>query len=76
LYYRDAVAAFVFFDLTQRKTLEAVASWKEDIDNKVMLPNKQRIPVYLIGNKRDLEDERQVSMEQALRVKKALGFQH
>eukprot|EP01006_Ploeotia_vitrea_P029788 TRINITY_DN62259_c0_g1_i2.p1 TRINITY_DN62259_c0_g1~~TRINITY_DN62259_c0_g1_i2.p1 ORF type:complete len:227 (-),score=119.75 TRINITY_DN62259_c0_g1_i2:48-728(-) len=74
LYYRDAVAAFVFFDLTKRKTLEGVASWKQDLDNKVLLANDQPIPVFLIGSKADLEETYEVTEEEARRVMKALGF--
>ena len=35
MYYRDAAAAFVVFDLTRIATFEAAAKWKDDLDMKV-----------------------------------------
>lgn len=35
VYYRDAVAAFIVFDVTKASTFAAVQKWKEDIDRKV-----------------------------------------
>ena len=35
VYYRDAAAAFVVFDLTRIATFEAAAKWKDDLDMKV-----------------------------------------
>ncbi len=33
VYYKEAVGAFVVFDLTRNSSFEAVKRWKEDIDN-------------------------------------------
>lgn len=35
VYYKDAVAAFIVFDVTKASTFAAVQKWKEDIDRKV-----------------------------------------
>ena len=35
VYYKEAVAAFIVFDVTRVSTFEAVAKWKADIDSKV-----------------------------------------
>lgn len=34
VYYRDADAAVIVFDLTAQRTFEAVAKWKADVDDK------------------------------------------
>ena len=39
------------FDVTQSKTFEAVQMWKEDVDNKLLLPNGKHIPAVLLANK-------------------------
>lgn len=39
------------FDVTRASTFEAVQKWKNDLDNKVMLPNGAPIPVVLLANK-------------------------
>merc|ERR1712000_145609 len=55
VYYREAVGAFVVFDVTRVATFEAVQKWKSDIDSKVTLPPDDRpIPVVLLANKCDL----------------------
>lgn len=57
IYYRDAVGAVVVFDLSEPGSMESAVKWKADLDEKVFLPNGERIPVWLIGNKVDLVDE-------------------
>jgi small GTP-binding protein len=55
VYYKEAVGAFVVFDVTRTSTFEAVKKWKADIDAKVMIPGTdQPIPVVLLANKIDL----------------------
>jgi len=55
VYYKEAVGAFVVFDVTRISTYEAVKKWKGDIDVKVTIPNSpDPIPVVLLANKIDL----------------------
>jgi Ras-related protein Rab-32 len=35
VYYKEAVGAFIVFDVTRASTFEAVHKWKHDIDSKV-----------------------------------------
>ena len=51
VYYKEAVGAFVVFDVTRLSTFEAVQMWKADLDNKVLLPNGKAIPAVLLANK-------------------------
>uniref|UniRef100_A0A8C2ZKU0 Ras-related protein Rab n=1 Tax=Cyclopterus lumpus TaxID=8103 RepID=A0A8C2ZKU0_CYCLU len=44
VYYKEAVGAFVVFDVTRGSTLEAVSKWKHDLDSKVKLANGNPIP--------------------------------
>lgn len=57
VYYKEAVGAFVVFDVTRLSTFEAVQMWKADLDNKVLLPNGKAIPAVLLANKCDLASE-------------------
>ncbi|KAF9184044.1 rab32, member RAS oncoprotein [Haplosporangium sp. Z 11] len=57
VYYKEAVAALVVYDVTRPKTFEAVSKWKADLDSKVTLPGGDPIPVVLLANKTDLQDE-------------------
>jgi small GTP-binding protein len=55
VYFKEAVGAFVVFDVTQPKTLEMAVHWKKDIDSKVKVGEDQKnIPVVLLANKIDL----------------------
>lgn len=53
VYYREAMGAFIVFDVTRPTTFEAVVKWKEDLDSKVMLANGQSIAAVLLANKCD-----------------------
>lgn len=51
VYYKEAVAAYVVFDVTRNITFENALKWKEDIDAKVFLSDESPIPVVLLANK-------------------------
>ncbi|KAL4661043.1 ras-related protein Rab-32 [Arapaima gigas] len=53
VYYKEAVGAFVVFDVTRASTFEAVSKWKHDLDSKVKLANGNPIPSVLLANKCD-----------------------
>ncbi|XP_055320612.1 ras-related protein Rab-32 isoform X4 [Sitodiplosis mosellana] len=53
VYYKEAVGAFIVFDVTRSATFDAVIKWKQDLDSKVQLPNGSPIPCILIANKCD-----------------------
>eukprot|EP01091_Cochliopodium_minus_P006721 TRINITY_DN1671_c0_g1_i1.p1 TRINITY_DN1671_c0_g1~~TRINITY_DN1671_c0_g1_i1.p1 ORF type:complete len:146 (-),score=18.92 TRINITY_DN1671_c0_g1_i1:103-540(-) len=44
VYYKEAVGAFVVFDLTRMETFNVVHKWKRDIDDKVKLQDDSPIP--------------------------------
>eukprot|EP01010_Urceolus_cornutus_P000961 NODE_1474_length_893_cov_276.994076_g1141_i0.p2 GENE.NODE_1474_length_893_cov_276.994076_g1141_i0~~NODE_1474_length_893_cov_276.994076_g1141_i0.p2 ORF type:complete len:207 (+),score=38.05 NODE_1474_length_893_cov_276.994076_g1141_i0:67-687(+) len=54
VYYQAAVGALVVYDVSRSDTFDAVAKWKQDIDNKVFLPDHSHIPCVLVANKCDL----------------------
>jgi len=66
VYYKEAVGAFVVFDVTRVSTFEAVTKWKSDIESKVTIPGTDiPIPVVLLANKIDLaKDEFSKNKEQ------------
>ena len=51
IYYKNAVGAFIVFDVTNLSTFEKVQMWKSDLDYKVLLPNGKPIPAVLLANK-------------------------
>ena len=61
-YYRRANVAFVVFDLTVRASFEALPTWIETYYKNG--PEDQK-NIILIGNKKDLVDQRQITQEEA-----------
>ncbi|CAJ1063897.1 ras-related protein Rab-38 [Xyrichtys novacula] len=53
VYYREAMGAFIVFDVTRHTTFEAVVKWKEDLDSKLTLADGQSIATVLLANKCD-----------------------
>jgi len=53
VYYKEAVAALIVFDCTRQSTFDAVLTWKNDLDSKVLLPNGDPVPCLLLSNKCD-----------------------
>ena len=60
-YYRGAAGALLVYDVTRRATYNHLTSWLTDARN---LTNPNTV-IVLIGNKVDMEDQRDVSHEEA-----------
>jgi len=56
IYYKNAVGAFIVFDVDDIKTWQGVSNWRDDIKEK--LYPEEDIPILLIGNKSDLLHDR------------------
>eukprot|EP00051_Salpingoeca_urceolata_P027674 m.482706 g.482706 ORF g.482706 m.482706 type:complete len:202 (-) comp22642_c0_seq1:133-738(-) len=56
VYYQQATACVIVFDITRKSTFQAVLRWKQDLDAKTALPNGEPLPCLLIANKCDLPD--------------------
>ncbi|CAO3563267.1 unnamed protein product [Mortierella alpina] len=64
VYYKEAVAALVVYDVTRPKTFEAVKRWKADLDAKVSLPcGGGPIHTILLANKTDLHTNASAGLE-------------
>ena len=51
VFFREAVACIITYEVELPSSFESSQSWKEDLDAKVRLPNGDRIPTVLLGNK-------------------------
>jgi len=60
-YYRGAAGALMVYDITRRSTYNHLNSWLSDAKN---LTNPNTV-IYLIGNKADMDAQRDVTYEEA-----------
>ena len=60
-YYKSAQAIIILYDITDQSTFDHVKNWMVEIDKFA----KQGVLRVIVGNKKDLEDKRQVSEEVA-----------
>lgn len=67
-YAEGADIAFIMYDITNRPSFASIYDWKEDL-----IEFAGNVPFIIIGNKVDLEAERQVPTEEATRIYSELG---
>jgi len=71
-FYEGASAAFIVIDRTRPNNLESVKTWYKDIKESV----PRNIPVVIVGNKSDLQEEVAISEEEIKVVAKELSFHY
>ncbi len=69
LYYKGSMGCIILFDLTNRESFEHIPKWMEEVKKE-----SGSIPMLLVGNKKDLIDERVISREEAEEIAKDLNM--
>ncbi|XP_018540688.1 ras-related protein Rab-19 [Lates calcarifer] len=69
-YYRSAHGAMIAYDITRRCTFDSVTHWIKEVEQY----GAANVVLALIGNKCDLEEERQVQFEEACNLAKEKGI--
>ncbi|MFX1449208.1 MAG: Rab family GTPase [Promethearchaeota archaeon] len=69
-FYQGADGLLLIFDLTRLKTLNSIPDWYKDIKNYL----KKDIQGFIVGNKNDLVDNRQIKEKSALKIAKELNL--
>ena len=59
-YYKGAKGAFVVYDITRKASFESIDKWINDLKAAA----DKKLTIVVIGNKCDLEDQRQITKEQ------------
>jgi Ras-related protein Rab-1A len=67
-YYRGASACLIMFALNEKSSYDSIPTWLAEFRKHI--PDAS-VPIALAGNKKDLEDQRQVSTEEAKTLAKA-----
>ena len=58
-YYKGAKGAFIVYDITRKESFDNVTKWAEQLKSSA----DKNLTIIIIGNKIDLEDQRQVKTE-------------
>ncbi|XP_052796840.1 ras-related protein Ral-A-like isoform X1 [Mya arenaria] len=61
-YFRSGEGFLCVFSITEQESFQATAEFREQI---LRVKNDDNIPFLLVGNKADLDDKRQVTLEEA-----------
>ncbi|CAB3361291.1 Hypothetical predicted protein [Cloeon dipterum] len=69
MYYRNANAALLVFDITQEQSFEAVKTWVKELQRNVPEP----MVLSLVGNKTDLASQRLVSRDEAVQFAQTIN---
>ncbi|XP_014664568.1 PREDICTED: ras-related protein Rab-6A isoform X2 [Priapulus caudatus] len=68
-YIRDSTVAVVVYDITNANSFQQTTKWIDDVRTE----RGNDVIIMLVGNKTDLSDKRQVSIEEGERKAKELG---
>ncbi|CAC5372290.1 RAB7L1 [Mytilus coruscus] len=76
VYYKDAHACVIMFDVTQRSTFQNAVNWKKDLDSKCSLTDGTPVPCLLLANKCDLshKEVEQSEIEEMCREHDFIGW--
>ncbi len=69
-YYKGSKGALLVFDVTRKSTWKELPRWIEETENAL----GHRIPIVLLANKIDLEEERVITLEMAQEFVKEHGL--
>ena len=70
---KSVLGIIYIFDVTNRKTLDSINKWVKDVDDTI---EADKFPSVLVGNKIDLEDEREVTFEEGKNLAEQYGFNY
>jgi small GTP-binding protein len=71
-YLKGTNGVILVYDITNKETFDLIRSWIQDINDN----NKSNIGKVLLGNKLDLEEKRDVLVEDAEELAKELNCKH
>lgn len=72
IFYKGSHAVILVYDITSAVSYENARDWKKEIENNA----DQDVLVYLVGNRCDLEDQREITTEEGVALMDDLGLHH
>ena len=70
-YYKGINGAMVVYDITRKDSFNNITKWLKEIENNC---TQTDLPIVIAGNKKDLEEDRQVLTEEAATFAKEKGL--
>jgi len=71
-FLKNIQGILLIYDLTDKSSFDSIDKWISNLENNIDMKN---IPIILVGNKNDKEDERKVSYEEGLNYAQKYNFQ-
>ena len=68
-YIKKAKGILLVYDITDKRSFESLGNWMNDIEEEEVA---DKVPIILVGNKSDLEEERVISKQEGEKVAKEL----
>ena len=59
-YYKGAKGAFIVYDITRKESFDNVSKWADQLKSTA----DKNLTIIIVGNKTDLEDQRQITSEE------------
>lgn len=72
IYYRDSHAAILVYDITDQDSFIKVKNWVKEL-RRIL---GEKVTLAIVGNKTDLEKDRNVPVEEALEYSKSVNATH
>jgi len=72
IYYRDSHAAILVYDITDQDSFIKVQNWVKEL-RRIL---GEKVTLAIVGNKTDLEKDRNVPVEEAVEYSKSVGATH
>ena len=69
-YYKNSACALIVYDIARRSSFDSISSWIEDCKNS----SPKSVFMVLVGNKSDLEENREVSEEEGRQLAEKNGM--
>ncbi|UCC19046.1 MAG: GTP-binding protein [Promethearchaeota archaeon] len=74
-FYKGAEAVILIFDLTNRKSYQNIVNWYRDMEKNI-IPVKDKILGFILGNKEDLVNGRTINPEEPLLLAEQLNLKY
>ena len=70
-FLKNIQGILLIYDITDESSFNSIDNWINNLENKLDMKN---VPIILVGNKNDKEDERKVSYEEGLKYAQKYNF--